>query len=259
MKLTKWTLGAALAVALWGRGASAQQDEYYRAPAAPRGAEAVIADDESATTYASTPVAAQPVNYGTVLGGDGGEGACDDACACDCGPCCYPLADLGEAFKLFDGCFFQERNINAGGWIAQSFTWNPYQPNDRFNGPMTWTDRANEYQMNEAYFYFGRAANTEGCGWDYGYRADMMYGTNYRWTTAAGLETNIGGGQFYGLSLPQIYGEVAYNDVTVKVGHFLSPVGYFAVGTANNFFPILPYTFQYGEPFTHTGASPPGK
>ena len=53
--------------------------------------------------------------------------------------------------------------------------------------------------------------------------------------------------------IPQLYGEVAYNDLTVKVGRFYSPVGYYVVGTANNFFPVLPYTFQYGEPFTHTG------
>ncbi|MFO0904633.1 MAG: outer membrane beta-barrel protein [Pirellulales bacterium] len=247
MKLTKWALGAALAVALWGRGAAAQQDEYYR-EAAPRlgGAEGTLADEESTVS-----VPASAAGYNTYLGG---EESCQPACDCDCGPCCYPLADLGEAWKLFDGCFFQERNINAGGWLAQSFTWNPYNPNDRYNGPMTWTDRANEYQMNELYFYLGRAANTEGCGWDYGYRVDALYGSNYRWDTAAGLETDFGNGKFYGLALPQFYGEVAYNDLTVKVGHFVSPVGYFAVGTANNFFPVLPYTFQYGEPFTHTGA-----
>ncbi|MFO0869412.1 MAG: outer membrane beta-barrel protein [Pirellulales bacterium] len=249
MKVTKWAWGAALAAALWGRDASAQQDEYYR-DAAPRlgGAEAAISDDEGETSYASTPVVAQPTAYGVA-----GEEAC--ASECDCGPCCYPLADLGEAWKIFDGCFFQERSINAGGWLAQSFTWNPYSPNDRFNGPMTWTDRSNEYQMNEFYFYFGKAANTEGCGWDFGYRADLLYGSNYRWTTAGGLETNFGmNGDFYGLALPQFYAEIAHDDITVKLGHFLSPVGYFAVGTANNFFPVLPYTFQYGEPFTHTGA-----
>ena len=32
----------------------------------------------------------------------------------------------------------------------------PVQPGDRFNGPVTWTDRANEYQMNEFWYGFGR-------------------------------------------------------------------------------------------------------
>jgi len=80
-----------------------------------------------------------------------------------------------------------------------------------------------------------------------------MYGTNYRWCTAAGLETDWNSGQFYGLALPQLYAEVAYNDLTVKMGHFISPAGYYTAGTDQNFFPFLPYTRQYGEPFTHTG------
>jgi hypothetical protein len=119
---------------------------------------------------------------------------------------------------------------------------------------MTWTDRANEYQLNELYGYIARTANTEGCGFDWGLRTDAIYGTSYRWNTSAGFETHFGNGQFYGLAIPQAYVEGAYNDLTVKVGRFYSPVGYYVVGTANNFFPVLPYTFQYGEPFTHTGA-----
>ena len=89
--------------------------------------------------------------------------------------------------------------MTSGGWLAQGYTWNPYRPVDKFNGPMTWMDRANEYQLNELYWYFGKAADTGGCGFDYGYRVDLLYGTNYRWDTAAGLETDWNSGQFYGL------------------------------------------------------------
>jgi len=139
------------------------------------------------------------------------------------------------------------------GWLAQGFVWNPYQPNDRFNGPMTWNDRANDYQMNELFYAFGRTAKTDECCLDWGLRADFLYGTSYRWNTSAGLETHFGNGQFYGLAIPQAYVQLGYNNWDVKVGHFYSPVGYYVIGTANNFFPVLPYTFQYGEPFTHTG------
>ena len=37
------------------------------------------------------------------------------------------------------------------------------------------------------------------------------------------------------------------------MGHFISPIGYFTVDTTQNFFNTIPYTYQYGEPFTHTG------
>jgi hypothetical protein len=186
---------------------------------------------------------------------------CDDCCD-SCGPfgchlldwpCCCKLEDLGEAHKLWKPCC-EDSPWSGAGWLAQGFVWNPYQPNDRFNGPMTWNDRANEYQMNELFYYFGKAAKTEGCGWDWGFRTDMMYGTSYRWNTSAGFETHFGNGSFYGLAVPQAYVEGAINDLTVKVGRWYSPVGYYVIGTANNFFATLPYTFQYGEPFTHTGA-----
>src|SRR6185436_11013934 len=112
---------------------------------------------------------------------------------------------------------------------------------------------ANEYQMNELFYYFGRAAKTDECCIDWGARVDALYGTSYRWNTSAGFETHWGNGSFYGLTVPQLYGQLGYNGWDVKVGRFYSPVGYYVIGTANNFFATLPYTFQYGEPFTHTG------
>lgn len=186
-----------------------------------------------------------------------GEGGCNNYCD-NCGGCglCWPcgclLSDLGEAHRLWTPCC-EDSQWSGAGWLAQGFVWNPYQPNDRFNGPMTWNDRANEYQMNELFYYFGRQAKTDQCCWDWGARVDAMYGTSYRWNTSAGFETHWGNGQFYGLAIPQLYAQLGYDGWDIKVGRWYSPVGYYVVGTANNFFPVLPYTFQYGEPFTHTG------
>jgi hypothetical protein len=183
-----------------------------------------------------------------------------------CNPCCKSgplgcwghgccLYELGEPFRV-DTLFprAKAKNITVlSGWIAQSFVWNPQNPVDGFNGPVTWTDRANTYALNELYLFGVRPTDTKGSGWDFGWRWDMMYGTSYRWNTEAGLETHLNGPGFYGLAIPQFYGEVAYNDLKVKVGHFISPVGFYTVGTYNNFFNTIPYTYQYGEPFTHTG------
>ncbi|HEX7447021.1 MAG TPA: outer membrane beta-barrel protein [Pirellulales bacterium] len=168
-----------------------------------------------------------------------------------CG-CCN--VELDEPFKLGDQLHcFKKHEILVAGWIAQSYTWNPYNPSDGFNGPVTWTDQANRYQLNELYLYAVKPVDTKGEGWDYGGRVDLLYGTNYRWDTEAGLETHLNSGKFYGLAIPQFYGEVGYNDLKVIVGHFISPVGFYTVGTYNNFFNTIPYTYQYGEPFTHTG------
>jgi hypothetical protein len=150
-----------------------------------------------------------------------------------------------------------ERNWRIGGSTVQSFVVNVSSPRDRFNGPVTWTDRSNDYQLNQQWIYVERMTDTSQQEFDLGGRIDFNYGTNYRWETSAGLEdtwkvnTNRA---FYGISMPQAYIETAYNDVKVKWGHFISPVGYFTVDTTKNFFNTIPYTFEYGEAFTHWGA-----
>jgi hypothetical protein len=168
---------------------------------------------------------------------------------------------LTDPWKLFDCEGLKCRNVNIAGYVAQSFTGNPQNPSDRFNGPITWTDRANEYQLNQFLTYIERPTNTGGQGWDFGGRADVMIGTDYRFNTESGLETRgqftrpkVSDQRFYGTAFTQFYFEVARNNLKIKLGHFYSPVGYEGVQTIGNFFSTLPYTFQYGEPFTHTGA-----
>lgn len=177
---------------------------------------------------------------------------CDGPLGCFGRGCCN--VELDDPFKLGDHlCLLKKHDIQIAGWIAQSYTYNPYNPSDGFNGPVTWLDQANKYQLNELYLYGVKPTDTKGSGWDLGGRVDLLYGTSYRWDTEAGLETHLNSGKFYGLAIPQFYGEVAYNDLKVKIGHFISPVGFYTVGTYNNFFNTIPYTYQYGEPFTHTG------
>src|SRR5205807_3376695 len=160
----------------------------------------------------------------------GGPVACNTCCdSCGCGinwPCGCLLSDLGEACKLWKPCC-PDSQWSMNGWLDQSFVWNPYSPQDHFNGPVTWTDRSNEYQMNELWLGGGRTTKTDGCGWDFGGRVDAFYGTNYRWDTSAGFETHWGNGAFYGAAVPNAYLEAAYNNWTVKAGRFVSPVGYY--------------------------------
>ncbi len=178
------------------------------------------------------------------------DGDTDSACADAAGDDAAP-----EMLRLFECCLTKRWGLNIGGWTAQSFTWNPQNPADRFNGPVTWLDQANQYQLNEQWLYFDRPTATGGDGWDAGGRVDINYGTNARFDTEAGLENRVNtpNNPYMALALQQFYGELAYNKLKVKFGHFLSPVGYFVVPTPQNFFNTLPYTFQYGEPFTHTG------
>ena len=171
-------------------------------------------------------------------------------------PAPWSLTDLWDCE---DGSnVLKDNQWKIGGNIDQSFTGNWSSPRDRFNGPVTWTDRSNEYELNQAWIYFERATDTTKQDFDLGGRFDGFLGTNARFDTETGLENNNfafnNQHAFYGIALTQFYLETAYKKVKIKWGHFISPVGYFTVDMTQNFFNTLPYTFQYGEPFTHTGA-----
>lgn len=150
---------------------------------------------------------------------------------------------------------FKDNGWKLGGNLAQSYTWNFNNPTQRWNGPVTWTDQSDSYQLNQFWLYAERATDTSKKDWDWGGRADILYGTNARLTTESGLETpHLNGPGVYGLAIPQFYSEVAYKKLKIKTGHFISPIGYQTVDTTQNFFSTIPYTYQWGEPFTHTGS-----
>ena len=150
---------------------------------------------------------------------------------------------------------FKDKGWKLGGNLAQSYTMNFNNPANRYNGTVTWPDQSNQYQLNQFWLYAEKATDTSKKDWDFGGRVDLLYGTNARLTTESGLETpKLDGPGNYGLAIPQFYSEIAYKKLKIKTGHFISPIGYFTVDTTQNFFNTIPYTYQWGEPFTHTGS-----
>jgi hypothetical protein len=147
------------------------------------------------------------------------------------------------------------RGIKVGGWIQQGVTLNGDHPADGFNGPLCTNDFANEYQMNQAWLYFVKPTQTDGCGIDVGGRVDVVYGTDWRFGQSFGLETRIDSpNSSYGLILPQFYGEVAINDLTVKLGHFAAFTSYEVVPAPANFFYSHSYLMSgYFDPLLVTG------
>lgn len=174
-------------------------------------------------------------------------------CQCQC-PCQCAEGGLPR-WRLFDWPRLNASRIEINGWLDQGITLNGYNPLNRFNGPVTFNDRSNEYQMNQLYVYLERKADTSQCDLDWGARVDLLYGTDARFTTARGLEDGVNsGGRFYGLALPQFYFDLAKDDLTLRLGHFYTILGYETVPAPKNFFYSHSYTSQYGLPYTHTGA-----
>lgn len=207
------------------------------------------------TACASSTPSAGP-SCGSTAGGCAATGS---GCGCGHGFLLNSNGDPLSLTDLFDdGCghnHFKDNGWKLGGNLAQSYAMNFNNPTSKFNGPVTWTDRSNDYQLNQFWLYGEKATDTSKKDWDWGGRFDLLYGTNARLTTESGLETphiDANGG-LYGLAIPQFYSEFAYKKLKIKTGHFISPIGYFTVDTTQNFFNTIPYTYQWGEPFTHTG------
>ena len=55
------------------------------------------------------------------------------------------------------------------------------------------------------------------------------------------------------MAIPQFYGEVGYNDLTVKMGHYAPSIGYELVASPGNFFYSHCYAMAFSEPILVTG------
>ena len=144
--------------------------------------------------------------------------------------------------------------IVSGGWIEQGVTFNGWHPSDGSNGPLACNDQSDQYELNQLWMYFVRPTHTDGCGWDLGGRIDLCYGSDWRFGRVPGLENHIDNpNDFYGLTIPQFYLEVAYNDLTVKLGHYAACMGYEVVPGPGNFFYSHSYSLCYGQPILLTG------
>lgn len=255
MKWSTVTLAAALAGGLWGMPAWAQVP-VKPAPANSTGYYHQAAD---AATQASPSDAAgdmmdmpMPATDMVAGGGCTAAGCTDSGCGCNncgCGRrwgCC----DLGDPWDLGDKLFCPDSGWDLGGW----FQLGAHSSNDG-----VFNTHPGSVDLQQAYTYLQKLADgSEGVG--FGGRVDVLFGTDGsntqafgnhpgRWDYLNGFDYGI-----YGWAIPQAYGEVAYKKLNVKVGHFYTLLGYQVVPATGNFFYSIPYTFNFSEAFTHTGA-----
>ncbi len=232
-----------------------QTDSYY-----------VSAQDEeqsSPSDEAPSVPAPSADNYYDKSAGNGVSADCGCASNCGCStrcsapsscPCGYEL-DCGDPWTL-QQCD-NPWGITYGGWIEAGITANDrgFTTNNG-NLPVNFNDKSNGAQMNQLWAYVERATDTGGCGWDFGFRFDYVFGTDGPDTQAfgdTGWDNGWNSSAEYGSAIPQLYATVAYNDLTVKIGHFFTIIGYEVVPAPDNFFYSHALTMLYGEPFTHTG------
>ncbi|QDU54975.1 hypothetical protein Pan181_11600 [Aeoliella mucimassa] len=192
---------------------------------------------------------------------------CSDACGCGdscglnlCGPCC-----LGDPWTLMDcidpcGC----SAVTFGGWTQLGYHSDSTRMSSAYGDLFAFNDVPDAVNLHQQWFYAEKLAEAPCCGMDWGFRFDLMYGTDAQKTQAFGNPgaANANQGSWdasldhgvYGWAMPQLYGEVAFGDWNIIAGHFFTLVGYEVVTAPDNFFYSHAYTMFNSEPFTHTGA-----
>jgi len=169
-----------------------------------------------------------------------------------CDPC-TPLSDPCDPCGNGNTGLFTP--FTFGGWIDMGIYTNSHGFNN--NGPMlTKSKRRTDLVMNQLYFFGEKEMDTRR-GFDWGARADFVYGAHAGSMQTYGDEAfdyNWGNNKHgYAMSAYKLYGTLGYQNLSVKVGKFGTPVGWEASASKDNFFYSHSYCYWI-EPATHMGA-----
>ncbi|MDR2762512.1 MAG: porin [Planctomycetaceae bacterium] len=200
-------------------------------------------------------------------------------------------------FNKYNGNFFNLDKYNkttksyicwntCDSWINVGTFINTHHPADKINPSVIhYNDRDNDFVMNQLYVSYKNQFIQDKNNIAIGGQIDLLFGTDYFYTSSIGLETrrysyiadgnviypeeaaahwNASHGQrrnnsaaLYGLSLPQAYGEIYLpffgTSTVVKTGHFYANNGIESAAAAKNFFYSHSYGFMFGQPTTLTG------
>ncbi|MEN1679073.1 MAG: outer membrane beta-barrel protein [Planctomycetota bacterium] len=200
------------------------------------------------------------------------DGCCGDSCcgdACGCGSACgggcggFGLStpcncNLGEAWTLSGALLGDDYAFSFGGWTQLGYHTEQTPLSGTRGDVFAFNDVPDDLNLQQQWMWFERVADGSN-GLDWGFRFDVMYGTDAQktqafgnqlplWDASAGFSRGV-----YGWAMPQAYLELAAGDWSVIGGHFYTLVGYEVVTAPDNFFYSHAYTMFNSEPFTHTG------
>ncbi len=107
---------------------------------------------------------------------------------CDCLPSARYGSECTRCGNRRGLCSNDRGPCYIGGWLQQGFTGNFGSPQNRKNAPVLFNDRANDYRLNQLYFFAEKAVHANPSDWNLGGRIDVLLGTDARFVTVPGLE-----------------------------------------------------------------------
>ena len=151
-----------------------------------------------------------------------------------------------------------ESRFKIYGWVEGGVTFNTSSPRDNQNFGHLFTDRANEPLLNQAVITFERTLDPKASGFDWGFKAQFLYGTDGRFIHSLGLldlaTKDIVQPDVVEAYLNLHFPVITEGGVDLKVGKFVTLEGAETIDPRANVFYTHTYIFNFGIPFNHTGA-----
>jgi hypothetical protein len=150
-----------------------------------------------------------------------------------------------------------EPRFKLYGWVEAGITGNPDAPIDNHNFGHLLTDRANEPLLNQLSVVGERALDPSVTGFDWGFKAWFMYGSDARYSKSVGfldLTTN----DRVQPDFPELYASVhipipSTNGLDIKAGKYQDPMSGETFDPRNNVFYSHSYIFNFGIPENDLG------
>jgi hypothetical protein len=144
-----------------------------------------------------------------------------------------------------------------GGWLQAGYHSETTGFSHSVSDLHDFNDVPDDINLNQGWLYFEKTVEMGSCSADWGYRADIVYGTDAQKIQASGSHSNRWDNSFdhgqYGWAIPQAYAQVAQGDWHLKLGHFLANVGFEQVPSVSNYFYSRSLGFVTSVPKTYTG------
>ena len=153
----------------------------------------------------------------------------------------------------------EDAPIKLYGWIQNSYTGNTNgRPPSGINFGVNPNNLANRWMGNQYYLIFEKALKLDD-SFNIGYRFDNLFGNDAQFNHSNGILDNAFQiNSFRQYDPAQYYVEahlpiVTEGGIDVKFGRFYTLAGYEVVPATGRPLLSVPYMFNYGQPFTHSG------
>ncbi len=174
---------------------------------------------------------------------------------------CDAIDDSDQAADRAIECItlnlFRSGKPHFGGWMSGGLTLNADgNRSGNGNAPYGYNNVSDGAVLNQLWIYGEKEIAADRCGVDWGFHVDYLFGIDGPDNQAFADETwdfGWNSSRDYGSAIPQLYGDLKINDLMIRAGYFLTPIGFEYVQSPLNFFYSHSYTFYYSEPNTQSG------